>query len=357
MTDALHFQLYTQREQFSLQVDLTLPARGISAIFGHSGSGKTTLLRCIAGLQPAQGSIQVHGRYWQQGQQCVPVHQRPLAYVFQEPSLFAHLSVENNLAYGYKRVAKAQRQVQWQQAIDWLGLQPLLKRHPETLSGGERQRVAIARALLTSPKLLLMDEPLSALDQQSRHDIMPYLQQLHDSLSIPVLYVTHSADEVARLADHLVVMEQGRVLAHGPVTEIMARLDLPLRQEEEAGVVIKAHIAEVDAQWHLARAQFAGGSLWTRDPGCGIGQPIRMRILARDVSLALSAQHDSSILNALPATISAIVDGNHPAVKLVRVNIGETPLLARLTARSVDTLQLKPGKAVLVQIKSVAIID
>jgi len=353
----IHARFQTRLSDFSLDVDVTLPGQGITALFGHSGSGKTTLLRCIAGLHHAKGELRVNGDAWQYDGRYLPVHRRPLAYVFQEASLFSHLSVRRNLEYGFKRVPESERKVAIDEAVNWLGLASLLARQPDKLSGGERQRVAIARALLTSPKLLLMDEPLSALDHHSRGEIMPYLEQLHDTLSIPMIYVTHSPDEVARLADHLVIMENGRALANGPLTETLARLDLPIRQDEDASVVLKSTIAEIDRNWHLARAEFPGGSLWARDPGRQIGQKLRVRILARDVSLALEHHPDSSILNALPAVVTELADGNHPAVQLVRVEVGETPLLARLTARSVAGLGLRPGKRVWAQIKSVAVID
>lgn len=342
---------------FSLDVDITVPSRGVTALFGHSGSGKTTLLRCIAGLQKAEGELHVQGEIWQSARSFLPVHKRPLAYVFQEASLFAHLTVRRNLEYGYKRVAEAERRVKFDEAVEWLGIGHLLERRPDKLSGGERQRVAIARALLTSPRLLLMDEPLSALDHKSRHEIMPYLEQLHDTLSIPVLYVTHSPDEVARLADHLVVMEGGRALANGPLTETLARLDLPIRQDEDAGVVVETIVEEVDQDWHLVKAQFPGGSLWARDPGSKVGDKLRIRVLARDVSLALEHYEESSILNSLPGVVTELAVGDHPAVRLVRVLVGDTPLLVRLSARSVDGLGLEPGKEVWVQVKSVAVID
>ncbi|MBI1194657.1 MAG: molybdenum ABC transporter ATP-binding protein [Gammaproteobacteria bacterium] len=348
----------TRFGDFSLDVDLTLPGQGVTALFGRSGSGKTTLLRCIAGLQENDGAIHVNGAIWQEGRRRLPVHKRPLAYVFQEASLFPHLSVRGNLEYGFKRVPPARRRVAFDDAVAWLGVERLLERRPDGLSGGERQRVAIARALLTSPELLLMDEPLSALDHPSRGEIMPYLERLHDTLSIPVLYVTHSPDEVARLADHVVLMEGGRAIAAGPLTETLARIDLPMiRQDEDAGVVIEATAVEHDADWHLVRAEFPGGCLWTRDPGSRIGQKLRLRIMARDLSLALEHHGDTSILNVLPAVVTQLADGNHPAVRLVRVEIGETPFLARLTSRSVAALDLKPGKEVWVQIKSVAIVD
>ncbi len=347
----------TRFGDFSLDVDLQIPGKGVTALFGHSGSGKTTLLRCIAGLQSANGELTVNGEQWQQGKRFLPVHKRPLAYVFQEASLFPHLSVKHNLEYGFKRVPQSERRVTLEQAIEWLGLAHLLARSPDKLSGGERQRVAIARALLTSPKLLLMDEPLSALDHKSRREIMPYLQQLHDTLSIPVIYVTHSPDEVARLADHLVIMQGGRALANGPLTETLARIDLAVPQDEEAGVVLETTVAEIDPAWHLVRSEFSGGEIWARDPGCQIGESLRIRVLARDVSLALEHHQDSSILNSLPATVSELAEGNHPAVRIVKVMVGETPLLARVTTRSADALQLAPGKSIWVQVKSVAVIE
>ncbi len=347
---------------FELDVDLRLPNRGVTALFGHSGSGKTTLLRCIAGLLPARGQLMVNGTPWQNDTLCVPVHERPLAYVFQEASLFPHLSVRRNLEYGYKRLAAAERRIEFEQAVGWLGLAQLLSRMPHNLSGGERQRVAIARALLTSPQLLLMDEPLASLDHASKAGILPYLEQLHDSLSIPLLYVTHSPDEVARLADTIVVLERGRALACGPLTETLARLDLPIRRAEDAAVVIQATVAEKDTRWHLARAEFPGGSLWVRDNNFGLGKRVRLRILARDVSLARERNTGQSIQNLLPARVTEIGAGNHPSISLVRLEMSDTgaistPLLSRLTARAVDALDLAPDSRVWVQVKSVAVLD
>jgi len=342
---------------FSLAVDLRLPGRGVTALFGHSGSGKTTLLRCIAGLERAHGRLSVNGDIWQDDKRFVPVHRRPLGYVFQEASLFPHLSVMGNLKYGMKRVAQASLKVSLEHAIELLGIGHLLERKPDRLSGGERQRVAIARALAVSPRVLCMDEPLAALDMARKQEILPFLERLHDELEIPLLYVTHSPDEVAHLADHLVVMSEGRAVASGPLNETLARLDLPIRLGEEAGVVLEARIAERDSHWHLARAEFPGGSLWARDMGIDVGHPVRMRVLARDVSLALEPHPGTSILNMLPAAVKELGEGEHPAVKLVRVQVGETSLLCRLTARSFDALDLAVGKPVWVQIKSVAIIE
>jgi molybdate transport system ATP-binding protein len=357
MSDAIYARFQTTFGDFSLDVDLDLPGKGAIALFGRSGSGKTTILRCIAGLQRATGMLCVNGDVWQNARQFTPLHRRPLAYVFQEASLFSHMSVRRNLNYGYKRIPADKRYVQFDQAVEWLGLGTMLDRRPDKLSGGERQRVAIARALLTSPRVLLMDEPLSALDHKSKGEILPYLEQLHDRLSIPIVYVTHSPDEVARLADHLVLLEAGRALASGPLPETLARLDLPIRQDEDAGVAFAATVVERDECWHLARAEFPGGSLWVRDPGCAIGSKIRLRVLARDVSLAQRDIDDSSILNRLPTTVAEIAPNAHPSVRLVRLDVGATPLVARITARSADALQLEPGKRVWAQIKSVAVLE
>jgi molybdate transport system ATP-binding protein len=353
----IHIQLGTALGDFHLDIDLKIPGHGVTALFGHSGCGKTTLLRCIAGLQATTGKLTVNGDIWQDAGHCIATHKRPLAYVFQEASLFPHLSVKHNLEYGYKRIPPAARKIHLNDVVDWLGLGQLIGRHPGKLSGGERQRVAIARALLTSPRLLLMDEPLSALDQQSKNDILPYLEQLRDTLSTPIIYVTHSIHEVARLAHHLVVMESGKVLANGPLTDTLARLDLPIHQKENAGVVIEATIKKRDKQWHLALVEFPGGHLWVRDPGKQTGYRLRVRIMARDVSIALERQEQTSILNLLPAEVTEIVPDGHPAARLVKLKIGNTPILSRITARSETALRLTAGKQIWAQIKSVAVLE
>ena len=341
---------------FGLDVELDLPARGVTALFGHSGSGKTTLLRCIAGLERApQGRLIVNGAVWQDDAHWLPTHQRPLGYVFQEASLFPHLTVLGNLRYGLKRTSGAQP-ADLDAAIELLGIRPLLERKPDRLSGGERQRVSMARALALRPRLLLMDEPLAALDHQRKQEILPYLERLHRALDIPVLYVSHAPDEVARLADHIVVMEAGRAVAVGALTETLARLDLPIQLGEDVGVVLDAVVAERDAQWHLARVEFPGGSLWVRDGGQEIGNPVRVRILARDVSIALQPVSGTSIQNCLPAIVEQMAEDHHPALSLLRLRVGPSPLLARLTQRSAVGLGLAPGMPVWVQIKAVALI-
>ena len=342
---------------FALDVDLDLPGRGITAVFGPSGSGKTTLLRCFAGLQRgSEGLVRVNGDTWQDEAQFKPPHRRALGYVFQEPSLFSHLTVRGNLDYGMNRVSAGARKVSLDRAIGLLGIGGLIERKPETLSGGERQRVAIARALLTSPRLLLMDEPLAALDLARKQEIMPYLENLHTELEIPVLYVSHSPDEVARLADHLVLLDAGRAVASGPMIETLARLDLPIRLGEGVGVVLAGTIAERDVRWHLARVSCSGTDFWVRDGGHPVDRAVRIRILAKDVSIALSRPTDSSILNIMPAEVIEMVDDGHPAQLLVKLVLGASPVLARVTRRSAESLNLVTGNNVYVQIKAVALI-
>ncbi|HNQ04528.1 MAG TPA: molybdenum ABC transporter ATP-binding protein [Thiobacillaceae bacterium] len=342
---------------FALHVDLSLPGRGVTALYGPSGSGKTTLLRCIAGLERSPDAhLQVNGEVWQDGARFLPTHRRPLGYVFQEASLFPHLDVRRNLEYGMRRVPARERRVSLEQAIELLGIGHLLARRPDRLSGGERQRVGIARALAVSPRLLLMDEPLAALDLARRQEILPYLERLHDELEIPVLYVSHAPDEVTRLADHLVVLEAGRVVAAGALGDTLARLDLPIRLGEDAGVVLEACVLEQDPVWGLARVAFTGGSLWVRDAGHALGQAVRVRILARDVSLTLTRHEGTSILNILPARLEDMAEDGHPAQVLARLSVAGSPLLARLTRRSVHALGLHAGMPVHAQIKAVALI-
>lgn len=349
---------------FTLDVDLSLPSSGVTALFGPSGSGKTTLLRAIAGLERVpQGRLVVAGETWQDEHGFVPPHRRPIGYVFQEASLFDHLTVHGNLEYGRRRLLPANHQntrrpasADFARIIELLGIAHLLARKPAHLSGGERQRVAIARALLADPRLLLLDEPLAALDLARKNEILPYLERLHAELEIPVIYVSHAPDEVARLADHLVVLDAGRVVAAGPLAETLARVDLPIHLGEDAGVVLDAAIAETDATWHLDRVTFSGSSLWVRESGHAPGHPVRIRILARDVSIAKTRTTDSSILNILPATVAEIGNETHPAQALVKLKIGSAHVLARVTRRSIALLELQPEDRIFAQIKAVALI-
>jgi molybdate transport system ATP-binding protein len=342
----------------NLDVSLNLPGRGVSAIAGPSGAGKTTLLRAVAGLEIAvRGRVEVNGELWHddQGAICWPVHKRPVGFVFQEANLFPHLSVQENVEFGLRRVAPGERKIALPKAIDMLGIATLLKRSPLTLSGGERQRVAIARALATSPKLLLMDEPLASLDEVRKAEILPYLDQLHQELAIPILYVSHTMDEVARLADYVVMLEAGKVKACGSVFDIVTRSDSPLAFGDSACSLIEAAILEHDVHYQLSQVEFSGGRLWLPLSPHDVGSTVRLRVQARDVSLTLKQQTDSSILNTLAVSVKEIREDTAGSM-LVELDACGTCLLARITRKSSDQLCLLPGLALYAQIKGVAIL-
>lgn len=352
-------RLRLQRPAFVVDIDLALP-RGITVLFGPSGSGKTTVLRCVAGLERAAGEVHVAGRTWQDDSrgEFLPSWRRPLGYVFQEASLFSHLTVAGNLQYAQRRAGGPGGAEALDRAVALLGIAPLLHRPTGELSGGERQLVAIARALATQPALLLLDEPLASLDAARRREVLPWLEDLRDRLGIPMLYVTHSADEMARLADTVVLMDEGRVLASGPPAETLTRLDLPLARDEDAGALLPGTVVERDERWHLVRMDFDGGSLWLRDDGLRVGERVRVRVLARDVSLALQPTPAGavSIQNVLACTVAGLAEGPHPSQALVALECGGHRLVARITARAVDALGLAPGLPVWAQVKSVGLV-
>ena len=347
------------RASFTLDVDLDLPGHGVSALFGPSGCGKTTCLRAMAGLERAHGHMLVNEQFWQDDERRIwlPTHQRRLGYVFQEASLFPHLSIRQNIEYGMRRTPASQRRVALEQAVELLGIAPLMERRPDTLSGGERQRVAIARALAASPHVLLMDEPLAALDAQRKSEVLPYLDKLHRSLDIPMVYVSHSPDEVARLASHLVLLDAGRVLASGPTDELMSRLDLPLAHGDTASALVHATVLDYDAADQLLTLQSPAGRLYLPTARShAAGDTLRIRIMAREVSLSRTPLVDSSLLNSLPARILSITDESAGQV-LVRMDASGVTLLARITRRSCTQLGLENGNQVYAHIKAVLLLD
>ena len=358
-----HIRLRLARAGFVLDVDLRLPGRGITVLFGPSGSGKTTLLRCVAGLERAIGLPDAHvtmaGAVWQDAASgvFVPTWQRSLGYVFQEASLLEHLDVRQNLAFGLRGGhSDGAAHAGLQEAVALLGIGHLLERRVDTLSGGERQRVAIARALARQPRVLLLDEPLAALDRSRKQDILPWLEGLRDRLQIPMLYVTHAMDEVARLADTLVLLEAGQVRACGPVAEVMVQH--LAAGGDEAGALLEATVRGRDAAWNLAEVVFDGGSLWLRDnPTLEPGRGVRVRVLARDVSLARTAPAGTSIQNQLACTVESIRPDTHPSQVLVRLRCGTATLLARVTGRSAAQLELAADRAVWALVKSVALVE
>lgn len=361
MTSPIEIRLRVAYPDFTVNVDLNLPGQGVTALYGHSGSGKTTCLRCVAGLEKAgRGFIRINDEVWQDSDRGIFLapHKRALGYVFQEASLFPHLSVLGNLEYGLRRIPANQRRIQLTQAAELLGIDHLLQRQPDKLSGGERQRVGIARALLTSPRLLLLDEPLAALDALRKSEILPYLERLQGELKIPMLYVSHSQDEVARLADHLVLLKEGQVIATGPIGETLARLDLPLAMGDDAGVVIEGIVSAYDDWYQLLSLTLPGSTLQVRvaHAPLNVGQALRFKVQARDVSLNLEADGQSSILNRLPVTVVSEVTADNTAHVLVRLDVDGTPLLARITRYSFDHLHVHPGQRLWAQIKAVAVL-
>ncbi len=342
---------------FTLDVRLSVPDRGVTAIVGPSGCGKTTLLRAMAGLERTPGSyFRVGDDVWQENGFSLPSHHRALGYVFQEICLFDHLTVRGNLEYGRKRVPADRRLVSFDRAVELLGIRALLDRRTDGLSGGESQRVAIARALLAGPKLLLMDEPLASLDMESKDEIIPFLERLHRRLEIPVFYVSHQPDEVARLADHLVLMEHGRIQAAGPMNEMLTRVDLPLARNRHSAAVVEARVTGRDEHFQLTRLGFPGGEFTLPGTGPAVGEIVRLQVLARDVSLSLEPHTDTSILNIFPATVTELAD-QPPAQVIVRLESGGVTFLSSITRKSAALLNLEPGSRVWAQIKSVALIQ
>jgi molybdate transport system ATP-binding protein len=358
MSAEIRGKFRVDRGSFTLAVDLTLPARGISALFGPSGSGKTTCLRAMAGLERVPGGFfGIGDTVWQDDARGVwlPTHRRALGMVFQEASLFPHLSVRGNMAFGQRRTVPGADPHRLAEIAELLGIAALLERMPPALSGGERQRVAIARALLAAPDILLLDEPLAALDARRKQEILPYLERLHGELSIPVIYVSHSPDEVARLADHLVLLDGGRCVASGSLRDVLGRIDLPAVFADDAGVVVETTVAEHEAD-DLTRLEFSGGHIWVSRRSEAIGTPLRCRIHARDVSLALVPQTQASILNCVGATVVDLAPTDTPGHVLVKLDVAGNPLLARITRRSAERLGIRPGLVLRAQIKSVALL-
>ncbi|WP_135076330.1 molybdenum ABC transporter ATP-binding protein [Terasakiella sp. SH-1] len=349
----------TQLDQFALDVDVHIPEKGVTALFGQSGCGKTTVLRCLAGLHRVEtGFLQVGEEVWQDDHTFVPPHKRAIGYVFQDANLFDHLSVKGNLRFGYKRAKTQQDGLDFDEVVNLLGLTSLLERSPSHLSGGERQRVAIARALLNAPKMLLMDEPLSALDRFSKDEIIPYLEKLNDVLSIPIVFISHDTDEVERLADHMILMEKGQVRANGPLLDILADPSLFIAKSSKTASVFEAVIEGFESQDQLSTLRLSGAQLLVPGYVGEIGEKRRVRILATDVSLAVEKPSKTTILNVLQANICDI-----HAVDEARVNIvlclGEemqARLIARITTRSLHSFGFEVGQTVYAQVKGVSMV-
>ncbi|RJE81100.1 molybdenum ABC transporter ATP-binding protein [Paracoccus sp. JM45] len=341
---------------FELDVEFQA-SQGITALFGRSGSGKTSVINAVAGLlRPDHGRIILEGHDLMDSAKgmWLPPHKRGIGYVFQDSRLFPHLSVRQNLLYG-RWFARRTDNIRFDHVVDLLGISPLLDRRPGALSGGEKQRVAIGRALLARPRLLLMDEPLAALDAQRKSEILPYLERLRDDTQIPILYVSHAMSEVARLASTLVIVQSGKVSRAGPLSDQMsdpaaaAMLGL-----QDIGAVVKARIASHEADG-LSRLDTPLGVLWVAGIPASIGSMLRVRVHAQDVMLSLSPPKDISALNVLRATVTQVMSGQGPDV-LVQLGVEGDRLLARVTHRSAANLGLVKGLPVYAIIKSVAVV-
>ena len=347
-----------QRAGFELAVDTQMPGRGVTALFGPSGCGKSTLLNHIAGIDITPGArIRLGETPWQDAAtaQLVPTHARGVGYVFQQAHLFPHLDVRGNLRYAMRRVRDHATAPAFDDDVDWLGIAPLLGHRPQQLSGGQRQRVAIARALLGAPCLLLLDEPLGALDARARAEILPYLRLLHNQLDIPMIYVSHDIAEVAQLADHIVLMNAGRIEASGTLNEVLTRSDLPAHWRPHLGTVLEGVVGAALEPRGPSEVTTALGTLLlpTTLPA---GARLRLRLAARDVSLMRQPPQESSVLNVLDAVILEITEAS-PTECLVRLERNGTPLLARITRYSVDKLRLTAGETVYALIKATALAE
>ena len=347
--------------KFSLDAAFAAPASGVTALFGPSGCGKTTVLRCIAGLtRLADGFCAIDGEVWQDPDGAfLPTHRRPLGYVFQEASLFAHLSVRRNLLFGAPRgKASAEGAIAFDDVVDMLGVGALLNRSPRNLSGGERQRVAIGRALLSQPKLLLMDEPLSALDRTTKDEILPFLEGLRDRHLLPIVYITHDIGEVERLADHVVLLDKGKTIASGSLADLQTDVAAPMASALDAAVALRGRIEAYDPAYGLLTVAVDGGGFVIPAPRGEIGERRRVRVVARDVSLARERPAPSSILNVLPARVVSArgLDSNEMIAAVALGSEGQgARLLSRLTRKSWETLGLADGASVYAQVKAVAL--
>ena len=347
--------------KFALDAGFTAPAKGVTALFGPSGCGKTTVLRCIAGLLRINGVCEIDGEVWQdQNGAFLPTHKRPLGYVFQEASLFQHLSVRRNLLFGAPRHDSrgSKGAIVFDELVELLGITRLLDRSPRNLSGGERQRVAIGRALLSQPKLLLMDEPLSALDRATKNEILPFLERLRDHLNLPVVYITHDIAEDERLADQMVLMEKGRVIGAGPLEDLQSDPSLPLAAARDAAVSFNGIVQASDETYGLVTLKIRGGVLTAPAPPAPVGERRRIRVIASDVSLTREPPAPSSILNVLPARVVSTkpVDSSEIIVVVVLGQDGAgARLLSRVTRKASEALGLAEGMSVYAQVKAVAL--
>jgi molybdate transport system ATP-binding protein len=354
----LKVKLLKRRDGFTLQAEFQTPTPGVVALFGRSGCGKTTLVNLISGLlESDEGFVQLNGTVLTDTAAgvSVPVEKRRIGYVFQDSRLFPHLTVQGNLRYGLKRALATAPVTGFDEVVQLLGLAALLDRRPHLLSGGERQRVSLGRALLSQPALLLLDEPLAALDAARREEVLPYLEALRDRLSIPMVYVSHQFDEVLRLATHVVLMEAGSVAGQGSLTEVSLLPQLRTVVGPEAvGAVLDGRVTKVDAASSLADLQLGRGVLRVSLPHARVGAQLRVQLLARDIIIATQSPHGLSVRNVLDGTITGLTEEQPDDTVLVGIDIGGAAILSRVTHEAVAALALKPGLRVWALVKAVS---
>ena len=354
---ALQTRILLQRPDFQLDIDCLIAGQGFTGIYGHSGSGKTSLLRVLAGLEKGEPGTRIRFArdIWQDDNTFLETENRQIGLVFQDSRLFPHMSVKENLDYAWKRRFR-ENGFDFELVDKWLDVKPLYERKPEQLSGGEKQRVALARVLLSSPQLILMDEPLASLDNAAREEILQRLESLHQYLPVPVIYISHSIEELSRVADDLFVLQQGKVVSSGPTLELSTELESALTEEDNAAAILHARVAEHDTEYNLTQLSVAHMQhLYVNTLPLEEGAVTRVRIPARDVSIQLEKPENTSILNLLNCGVDEIQPTSNGKY-MVKLKIGQQFLLARLSKKSIDALQMKKNQRVWAQVKSTGLL-
>ncbi len=360
--ESLHIKLAVKRDHFDMTTELNIDTKSITALTGPSGSGKSTLLRYIAGLEPTlSGTCLFNNTLWQSEHAHLPTHKRQVGIVFQDTQLFEHLSVIENLQYAEKR--SRSNAIELNEIIDAMNIRALSNHYPKMLSGGEKQRVAIARALANNPKILLLDEPLANLDIESKQSILPYLEYIHEALQLPIIYVSHTPDEIARIASDVIFLKKGRVICQGPTNAILTRDDLPFAHAETACAILQGTIDHHDDEFHLSSIKIKTSNAILALPKINknLGDHITIKVLAKDVSLCVTPPENTSIMNCIQATIKNYTYMQDPSRLLVTLalksscNTNTEQILAHITKKSWSTLNLTKNQEVFAQIKSIAI--
>ncbi|MGX5174880.1 molybdenum ABC transporter ATP-binding protein [Aliikangiella sp. IMCC44653] len=358
-SSGLRLNFEVKRESFQLSLKTEITHSGITALFGPSGSGKTTILRAIAGLEPSvKGEVIFNDEVWLNAKVNCPVEQRRVALVFQDSALLPHLNVKKNLKYAIKRADLNNPVIDFKSALELFNLESLLNQFPSQLSGGEQQRVAIASALLTNPRLIIMDEPLASLDNKIKCEIIPYLKKLKKNIQVPIIYVSHSIDEVAQLADQILFIENGQLIKQGDAVDLFSQAQLPNSFNLDRVSIIKAKVDKIDTKWNLIKVSFSKQHLWLKQSmEHKVGDAIKVIVHSQDVSISLNKPENTSVLNCLPAEIIEMTYAQQTGMENIRLAIGSTKILATISAKSRHELKLERHKKVWVQFKAAALIE